>query len=51
LRSLVKRIEDEFLEPLDPSDREKLHELLVQVARHHDSRFARPDEILAAGTS
>jgi len=51
LRSLVKRIEDEFLEPLDASDREKLHDLLVQVACHHDSRFARPDEILAAGTS
>jgi MarR family transcriptional regulator, lower aerobic nicotinate degradation pathway regulator len=51
LRSLVKRIEDEFLEPLDPADREKLHDLLVQVACHHDSRFALPGEVLAARTS
>jgi DNA-binding MarR family transcriptional regulator len=51
LRSLVKRIEDEFLEPLDAGDREKLHDLLVQVACHHDARFSRPGEVLAAGTS
>jgi DNA-binding MarR family transcriptional regulator len=51
LRSLVKRIEDEFLEPLDADDREKLHELLVQVARHHDPRFVPRGETAAATTS
>jgi DNA-binding MarR family transcriptional regulator len=51
LRSLMKRIEDEFLEPLDAGDREKLHELLVEVARHHDPRFAPPDEALATSTT
>ena len=48
LRSIVKRIEDDFLEPLDPESREKLHELLLGLARHHDVRFVLPSEALAA---
>src|SRR6266536_590657 len=44
LRSIVKRIEDDFLEPLDPESREKLHELLLGLARHHDVRFVLPSE-------
>ena len=51
LRSIVKRIEDEFLEPLDAESREKLHELLLRVACHHDARFVPPSETLAATTS
>ena len=50
LRSLVKRIEDEFLAPLDEASREKLHELLYELAVHHDARFAPQGEALAAGT-
>jgi DNA-binding MarR family transcriptional regulator len=42
LRALVRRIEDEFLEPLDAADREALHRLLVRLASAHDARFALP---------
>jgi len=48
LRSIVERIEDEFFAPLDPESRAQLHELLVQVARYHDPRFAPPADVLAA---
>ena len=51
LRSIVKRIEDEFLAPLDADERAQLHQLLVTVARYHDPRFAPPVEELVASSS
>jgi len=50
VRSIVKAIEDEFLAPLDEASREKLHELLYELAVHHDARFAPQGEALAAST-
>jgi DNA-binding MarR family transcriptional regulator len=41
-RKLVQKIEDEFLEALDDDDRATLHDLLLTVATHRDSRFVRP---------
>ena len=51
LRSIIKRIEDEFFAPLDGDEREQLHQLLVTVARYHDPRFAAPAEALATTAS
>jgi DNA-binding MarR family transcriptional regulator len=48
LRELVKHIEDDFLAPLDAESREQLYRLLFRVACHHDTRFARPGEAVAA---
>jgi MarR family transcriptional regulator, lower aerobic nicotinate degradation pathway regulator len=41
-RSIVSRLEDEFLSPLGAADRKALHALLLRLARHHDPRCA-PD--------
>jgi DNA-binding MarR family transcriptional regulator len=41
LRSIVKRIEDSFLEPLDEADRKVLHDTLLRVACNRDRRFER----------
>jgi MarR family transcriptional regulator, lower aerobic nicotinate degradation pathway regulator len=41
-RKLVHKIEDEFLEALDEHDRAALHDLLLTVAMHRDSRFQLP---------
>jgi len=38
-RSIVKRIEEEFLAPLDAESRSTLHDLLLRVASHRDARF------------
>jgi DNA-binding MarR family transcriptional regulator len=42
LRSIMKRLEDAFLEPLDDDARAVLHDTLLRVACRHDCRFERP---------
>jgi DNA-binding MarR family transcriptional regulator len=40
LRSVAKTVDDEFFAPLDAEQREALHALLLQLASHHDPRYA-----------
>jgi MarR family transcriptional regulator, lower aerobic nicotinate degradation pathway regulator len=40
LRAVVKKLEDDFFAPLDAAERETLQELLLELASHHDVRFA-----------
>jgi DNA-binding MarR family transcriptional regulator len=39
MRSIIERIEDSFLEPLDDKARTALHDALLRVAANHDHRF------------
>jgi DNA-binding MarR family transcriptional regulator len=48
LRAVVKQVEDHFLAPLDAESRQVLYQLLFRVACHHDTRFVRPAEVVAA---
>jgi DNA-binding MarR family transcriptional regulator len=43
LRAVAKRLEEEFLAPLNPLERKTLHALLLELTAHHDPRCdARP---------
>ena len=35
----MKRIENDFLKPLDVDERKQLHDLVLKLAAHHDTRF------------
>jgi DNA-binding MarR family transcriptional regulator len=40
LRAIVMRVDDEFFAPLDAERRAELHALLLELAGHHDARYA-----------
>ena len=44
LRTIVKRIEESFLAPLDEKSRAALHETLLRVACNYDCRFEGPSD-------
>lgn len=44
LRTIVKRIEESFLAPLDEKSRARLHASLLSVACAYDCRFERTDD-------
>ena len=45
LRALSKRLEDEFLAPLDTEQREQLHALLLVLADRHEPRCTPPPPV------
>jgi DNA-binding MarR family transcriptional regulator len=44
LRTIARRVDDEFLAPLDEEQRAAFHALLLALAGYHEPRFAASDE-------
>jgi DNA-binding MarR family transcriptional regulator len=42
LQALMRRMEEDFLAPLNPEQREQLHGLLGELAGYHDPRWCMP---------
>jgi DNA-binding MarR family transcriptional regulator len=42
LRAVMRQVEDDFFIPLEAEQRETLKSLLLELASHHDVRFAKP---------
>lgn len=40
LRTIIGRVEEDLLAPLDAGERETLHQLVLKLSRHHDPRCA-----------
>jgi DNA-binding MarR family transcriptional regulator len=40
LRAISQGVEEEFLGPLTPKERDQLHAVLLKLAAHHDPRYA-----------
>jgi MarR family transcriptional regulator, lower aerobic nicotinate degradation pathway regulator len=45
-RALARRVEDEFLAPLDAEQREQLHSLLLALAARHEPRCLPPSAVV-----
>jgi DNA-binding MarR family transcriptional regulator len=41
LRAIARKVEAEFLAPLDDEERQRLHALLLELVAHHDPRCGR----------
>jgi len=48
IRGVIRQLEDEFFEPLDPKSRAQLHDLLLRIACHNDPRCAGASQPLDA---
>jgi len=46
-RTIVLRLDNDFLAPLDDEDRAELHDLLSRIAKHLDPRFDREGNLSA----
>ena len=44
LRTIARKLDGDFLAPLDDEERATLYALLVKLARHHDERYSSEDD-------